>query len=119
VVTKQSIQYYPHWLTIAADANTSVFNEETGVWEEVAVTAKPKRYKCRAQSNTVNAFITSESGQRIDYSWIVHLPYDAPIILQGKPVTITGKDHTGQTIVLANDTVKRYFKSQLHTRIWL
>lgn len=113
-MVSKPLEYYPHWLTVTADASVAVYNETTGEWEETANTAKPKKYKCRAQSSTSNAYLTGITGERIDYQWIVYLPLDAPIITQGKSVTISD----GQTI-LATDTVKRYFKSQLHTRIWL
>lgn len=74
--------------------------------------------KCRYEAASGNGWISTEGGERINYSGIIYLPKDAPQINTGTPITVT-INRNGVTDQIIKDKVLRYFRGQLNARIWV
>jgi hypothetical protein len=106
------VKQYPHmiWFTTTTDATL----DDNGDWISSAGESVLK-VKCRAESSTGDGYLTGSDGKRIDYSWIVYLPLDTPLVKIGSNVSV----YDGTDVLIDKDTVKRYSKGQLNVRVWL
>jgi hypothetical protein len=93
------------------------YDEATGNWvaggEGVTVS-----YDCRYEASSGNGLVPAPDGSRINYSGIVYLPKEAPVIPQGTKVTIKVK-RDGEDLMTLTETVLRYFPGRFNARCWV
>lgn len=105
------ILQYPHVLTGKITSNG--VKDADGDWQPGTETTF--ELKCRARPGTdTSGYINNKDGVKIDYNWTVYLPNPAPNIQIGTTVTVSNSEG-----VFLKDTVKRFIKEQLHSRLWL
>lgn len=106
---------YPHYLnvtTISAATERNADGDWIGGGEETTL-----KLDCRAVENIYQSDQgNSGDGKRIDFSWTVYLPKDVPFLRVGTRVTLVSKlDGTS----FSTETIKRFVRGQLNTRVWL
>lgn len=69
---------------------------------------------CRAEVNSKGQTVPSEDGQNVNFGFIVYMPTGYATIPQGKSIEI----YRGAELI-AEGTVKRFFRSQLTVKAWV
>lgn len=109
------VKQYPDTLLVTT-SGSSVQDGE-GNWTVTAGTVNTI-LKCRYEPNDSNGFINTVGGSRIDFSGIAYMPKDVIRIKEGSRVSVTER-REGQADFTFTDTVKRFSRGQLNTRVWL
>jgi hypothetical protein len=107
---------YPDTISFSSSADAT-YNETTGVWTPGA-SGTATTANCRYEASGGNGMIVVADGTRINFSGIVYLPKDAPIIKTGSQVTITEK-RPGLADNVMKEKVLRFHRGQMNTRIWV
>lgn len=109
------VMQYPDIISFQ-NSSDAVLDENTGNWtpgtNPVTISSP-----CRYEASNGNGVINGEGGQRINYSGVVYLPKDAPVIKTGTVVTVTVKRDEGDQVV--KDKVLRFFRGQMNARLWV
>ena len=107
----KALVQYPDVLSASSVATDSV-RDANGNW--VTPDSSLITQKCRVEANTRGQKLTTADGTAIQFDWLVYMPFSAGEVAAGSPVSIT---RDGQTV--ATGTVKRFFRGQLNSRLWL
>jgi hypothetical protein len=109
------VMQYPDIVSFQ-NSTDAVYDENTGKW--TPGTGSTVTSQCRYEASNGNGVINTDGGERINYSGIVYLPKDAPVIKTGTEVTVTVK-RDGQGDQVVKDKVLRFFRGQMNARLWV
>lgn len=99
------------------DSSDASYDPGTGNWTPGAPSA-PTTSKCRYEASSGSGWISTEGGEKINYSGVIYLPQDTPVIKAGTEITVTVK-RSGQDDQVIKDKVLRFFRGQLNARVWV
>lgn len=108
------VTQYPDTISFAIPAEATL---SSGEWTPGGA-GSTVQAQGRYESASGSAMVTVADGKRVSYSGIVYLPITAPIIPEGTDVTIVEK-RPGIADKTFKQTVLRFHRGQLNTRIWV
>lgn len=109
------VMQYPDTISYVSSSNAT-YDDNTGKWTP-GTPGAPTESKCRYEASSGNGWISTEGGERINYSGIIYLPKDAPAIKPGTEVSVTVERAEGNIVI--KDKVLRFFRGQLNARVWV
>lgn len=110
------VMQYPDIISFQSSSD-AVYDDNTGTWTP-GTSGTPTESRCRYETSSGNGWINTEGGQRINYSGVIYLPKDAPVINTGSAVVVTVKRPENADQVI-KDKVLRFFRGQMNARIWV
>lgn len=107
------LKRFPHTITYQTEGTASGWDEDNGV-PIPAIPGEDITLPCRAEPNIrQNYVIREDDGQRVEFSWLIHMEVSTDRIPYGKKVTVNGD---GQVL---EGTVIRSHRNQLHNQSWI
>src|SRR5690242_8051724 len=107
---------YPDTISFQ-DSADAVYDQSSGNYVSGA-DAGPVSSDCRYEPANGNAWISTQDGEKINFSGIVYMPRNAPVFKEGSEVTITEK-RDGQEDRIFKQKVLRFHRGQLNARVWI
>jgi hypothetical protein len=110
------VEQHPHILKFSTgNTVTEPYQNNDGDWviPEAGETENTE-IKCRAQENSKDAKVVGVDGTKLEFAFMVFMPVDSPEILEGTTIEITNEGKS-----FFNGDVKRFFRGQLNSRLWV
>lgn len=106
------VNQYPYQLVIQT-IQDPIYDEESGSWTE-ETTIEEDYVKCRDDSNSAGSVIQTTDGEEYVFSYVIYMPFGTkPIELGSKVKVLNGNE------LRAEGRVKKFYKGQLHSILWL
>lgn len=106
------VRQYPYILF--AETISESYQNEDGDWV-VGESERIEIGKCRDEVGGSGALVSSEDGQKHEYSWMIYAPKSTPKLKQGTLIEVENEHGD----IRAYGRIIRYSKDQLNVRIWI
>jgi hypothetical protein len=104
------VEQYPDTITVFTLPDS--VRDTDGNWSTGAPVQST--WKCRAESSS-SGVLTSVSGEKIQFSWIVYMPSGVTKVKEGSKVSIVNR----LSEAVCEQSVLRFSRGQFNARIWL
>lgn len=108
------IVQYPHDLKYSSLPGESVYDQESGTWNNGIGGVQQPLLKCRAEMNDKGKLVASNDGVQLEYSYTVYTAKDCPAFMYGQVVEVLDSDGS-----LIKASVKKFSRGQLNARLWV